>query len=487
MEKLTLEKYLKDKQEIRFLQKSFKTISCDNDISVLLGRISFFITSTKEYSIFKSYLKVAEFTVSAIKQLSDCHSDEFKAVLNNLEDAMCSFMSELSSRVKLDVYFYGEDKYNLLNRKYLNLNVYRINDFYEVNYIKKDENIDRHFTILLLEKSVSFASELGIESKFDDIFDYNKLIEKVFQVSYTLYKCDYDFNYLKNRLEDVKHEDVRTIIVGNGYARAGIDERALCTRAVNLSLSSQDLYYSFELAKKSIEQNPNINKCIIGIGYYSLYYNLKNLQKKGLDNNVINELYEPILNPEMYECQNSMSLEDYITNPITLELFNMDELTSYTNSINQKLNPNYFNKDWTRENNSVLKEQNFDLLHSDDKSSLGIWRASQHNKFMNGFNKNQRALIINFLDYLESKGVAPVLVVLPTTSYYNRFLDERYKQIFEETIRELETKCKFKFIDFNKGYEFDDSDFIDVDHLNELGCAKATSYLSNLIKWLNNY
>lgn len=486
MENLTLEKYLKDKQEIRFLYNSFKNIGCSNDVSVLLGRISFFLTSSKEYASFQSYIKVAELTVAAIKDFEEYGSDEFKAVLSDLEGSLNDFLSELSTNIQLDVYFYGEDTYNLLNRKYLNLNVYKLNDFYEVNYIKKNKNLKHHFTVLLLEESVTFASDLGIENIFDEVFDYNKLINQVFQVSDTLYKCDYDFNYLKNRLEDVKHEDVRTIIVGNGYARAGIDEKALCTRAVNLSLSSQDLHYSFALAKKAIEQNPNINKCIIGVGYYSMYYNLNNIQKKSNSKDIAKELYEPILNPELYECKNSMSLEHYITNPITLELFNMDELTTYTNSINQKLNPNYFNDDWSRESNSVLKNQNFDLMHSDDKSSIGIWRASQHNKFIDGFNKSQKALLVDFFDYLESKGVAAVLTVLPTTNYYNRFLDERYKQVFEDTIKELEDKCKFKVIDFNKDYEFNDSDFIDVDHLNEIGCAKVTSYLSNVIKWLNN-
>lgn len=270
MENLTLEKYLKDKQEIRFLYNSFKNIGCSNDVSVLLGRISFFLTSSKEYASFQSYIKVAELTVAAIKDFEEYGSDEFKAVLSDLEGSLNDFLSELSTNIQLDVYFYGEDTYNLLNRKYLNLNVYKLNDFYEVNYIKKNKNLKHHFTVLLLEESVTFASDLGIENIFDEVFDYNKLINQVFQVSDTLYKCDYDFNYLKNRLEDVKHEDVKTIIVGNGYARAGIDEKALCTRAVNLSLSSQDLHYSFALAKKAIEQNPNINKCIIGVGYYSM-------------------------------------------------------------------------------------------------------------------------------------------------------------------------------------------------------------------------
>ena len=485
MENLTLEKYLKDKQEIRFLQKSFKNIKSENDISVLLGRISFFITSSKEYCNFESYIKMTQYTVEAIKGVKECDSNEFKDSFNKLEDSLTTFLSELSSKIKLDVYFYGEDKHGLLNRKYLNLNLYKINDFYEVNYINKNTDIDKHFNILLIEKSVSFASDLGVDKIFDEVLDYNKILEKIFETSSTLYKCDYDFNYLKNRLEDVKHDEVRTIIVGNGYARAGIDEKYVCTRAVNLALPSQDLYYSFELAKKAIESNPQINKCIIGVGYYSLYYNLKNASKNG-QSNIAEDLYEPILNPHLYTAQNSMSLEDYISNPVILEIFNMDELTTLTNSLNQKLNPNYFNKDWTRERNSVLKEQNFDLLHSDNKSSLGIWRASQHNKFMNGFNKSQKALIVDFFDYLESKGVAPILVVLPTTSHYNRFLDEKYEQIFEETINGLESKCKFKFVDFNKGYEFIDSDFIDVDHLNERGAVKLTSHLNKLLLWLKS-
>ena len=483
MENLTLEKYFRDKQEISFLYKSINKINHKDDLISLISKLALILPSLIEYRDFSGYIQLTERTVKAIEELNNNNVDYYEYIVDNLEESLDRFLIELSTRIQLDIYFYGENKYNLINKKYLKANIYKLDDFYEINYIKKNENKDKHFTVLLLENSVSFASELNIEDKFDEVFDYNKILQTLFETSKTLYKCDYDFNYLKNELESSENHDVKTIIVGNGYARAGIDKDMLSAKSANLSLSSQDLHHSFAIAKMAIERNPNINKCVIGLGYYSMYYNLNKLKTEE-SLSVIKEIYEPILNLSTDRKGDRLSLEDYITNPAILEIFDLNELTTYLNSINYLLNPNYFNSEWTRKKNSVLKEHDFDTLHPDDKFSVGIWRATQHNHIIDEFSRDNKDLLLDFLSYLESKGVHAILTVFPTTNYYKRFLDDKYEKCFENTLSKLNNKVKFKVIDFNKGYDFEDSDFIDVDHLNERGCIKLTSYLNNLLKWL---
>lgn len=483
MEKLTLEKYFRDKQEINFLYKTAKEIKSRDELSGLLSKLAFFLPSFVEYKNFSGYIQLAEITVDAIKELNKGDITNFNHIIDSLNKSLDKFLIELSTRIQLDIYFYGTDKYNLINKKYLKTNIYKLDDFNEVNYIKKNENKDKHFTVLLLDNSVSFASEFNIEDKFDEVFNYNKILENLFETSKTLYKCEYDFNYLKNELEASEYPKIETIVVGNGYTRTGIDKNILNTKAVNLSLPSQDLYYSFDIAKKAIDRNPNIKRCIIGVGYYSMYYNLNKLETEESVYS-INEIYEPILNPEINMKKERLSLEDYITNPIILEIFNLEEISTYLNSVHYILNPDYFNSGWTRAKNSVLKDHNFELLHTDDKFSLGIWRATQHNHLINEFSKDNKDVLSNFLKYLNSKNVDAIVVSLPTTSYYRRFLDDRYEKSFNNTIQKLSDEIKFKTIDFNKGYDFNDSDFIDIDHLNERGCIKLTSYLNNLLKWL---
>lgn len=483
MENLTLEKYFRDKQEIGFLYKSINKINHKDELISLINKLALILPSLIEYRNFSGYIQLTERTVKAIEAFNNNDVDDYEDIVDDLEESLDRFLIELSTRIQLDIYFYGENKHNLINKKYLKANIYKLDDFYEINYIKKNENKDKHFTVLLLENSVSFASELNIEDKFDEVFDYNKILQTLFETSKTLYKCDYDFNYLKNELESSENHDVKTIIVGNGHARTGIDKNMLNSKSVNLSLYSQDLYHSFAIAKKAIERNPNINKCVIGLGYYSMYYNLRKIKTEEALS-TIRAIYDPILNLSTDKKDDSLSLEDYITNPVILEIFDLDELTTYLNSINYSLNPNYFNSEWTRKRNSVLKEYDFDSLHPDDKFSVGIWRATQHNHIIDEFSRDNKDLLLDFLSYLESKGVHAILTVFPTTNYYKRFLDDKYEKCFENTLSKLNNKVKFKVIDFNKGYDFEDSDFIDVDHLNERGCIKLTSYLNNLLKWL---
>lgn len=486
MKKLTLEKYLNDKHALKLLMKNTENTSSLDELINLVNNISGLLPNLKEYMNFHGYINLTETTVNIMKDLKSKSLQDFESSVIKIYECLDELLADLTREIQVDIYYHGKNTHNLINKKFLQANVYKLDNFYEVNYIERNTSKNKHFTVLLLEESVSFSQDLNIEDKFDEVFDYTKIVKNLFDVSNSVYKCDYDFNYLKNELEASDNKDVKAIIVGNGYATSGIDKSLLTFKTTNLALPSQDLYYSFEIAKKAIEKNPSINKCLIGVGYYSMYYNLiKSKHKESL--RILDEIYKPIIEDDYSNKQGSMSLEDYITNPIILELFNLKELSIYFNSINHTINSNYFNSEWTREKNTILKGHNFETLHSDDKFSTGIWRATQHNKLINEFSKSNEKILIEFFDYLESKNVLPIVVVLPTTPYYKRFIDEKYEKSFNDIMNKLNEKHKFKLIDFNYNFEFADSDFIDVDHLNETGSIKLTSHLNNLLKWLKYY
>jgi hypothetical protein len=44
--------------------------------------------------------------------------------------------------------------------------------------------------------------------------------------------------------------------------------------SINLSLPSQDIYYSILIAKEIIENNKNIKKCYLGTGYWTFHFDL---------------------------------------------------------------------------------------------------------------------------------------------------------------------------------------------------------------------
>ncbi|MBQ8997104.1 MAG: hypothetical protein IJ086_00260 [Clostridium sp.] len=484
MKDLKLDNYLVHKQDVKDLINALNKVKSKEDLIIFINKLSTTLTSLKIYLELKGYIELTEKTIEIMKDLKEEKEVIVEEAIWNLRKKLEGFYSDLSKEVQIDMYFYGKNTHNLINKRFLKANVYKLENFYEINYIN-DSSSRKVFRVLLIDENIEFTKELKLEDKFDGIFDFSKIKSNLFEVSRNVYKCDYDFNYLKNELECSYNEDIETIVVGNGYATSGIDKNLLSSKAVNLSLPSQDIENSFEIAKKAISKNPNINKCIIGIGYYSLYYSLKK-SNKFESRRALREIYKPLLHNDYSGKEDIISIEDYITNPLILELFNMDELSIYLNSINHTLNPDYFNEYWTREKNTVLKGRDFELMHDDDKFSTGIWRATQHNKLSKKSSKRNEMLLEEFIKYLEDNNVAPVLVVFPTTSYYNRFIDEKYEKVFNQVVERLNKNHKLKTINFNYNCELDDSDFIDVDHLNERGSIKLTSHLNKLLVWLKN-
>lgn len=71
----------------------------------------------------------------------------------------------------------------------------------------------------------------------------------MFVISEKIYYENYDYNYLSKTLEKCKRENIETLVVGNSYPLTGIDSKLLSNISENLSISSQDLYYSYKLAE----------------------------------------------------------------------------------------------------------------------------------------------------------------------------------------------------------------------------------------------
>ena len=82
------------------------------------------------------------------------------------------------------------------------------------------------------------------------------------------------------------------------------------------------------------------------------------------------------------------------------------------------------------------------------------------------------------------KNVKPIIIIFPNTRYYSEFLNESYEREFYNIINKISEKFRIKLIDFSKKDIFEESDFIDFDHMNETGAMKITKeinkYLLNL-------
>lgn len=83
----------------------------------------------------------------------------------------------------------------------------------------------------------------------------------------------FDYYYIKNSIRQTKERTINTIVTGSSYGRVGVDEKSMLN-AINLSLSSQDIYYSLKGIEKACEFNSTIKNIVVCCGYYYFYSDL---------------------------------------------------------------------------------------------------------------------------------------------------------------------------------------------------------------------
>lgn len=278
---------------------------------------------------------------------------------------------------------------------------------------------------------------------------------------------NYDYNYLKSNIERLEKDSRKQVLaVGISYSLFGLEESLLKFSASNLSLPSQDLYYSYKVAQHVIGKSRNIKYCIIGSSYYGFHFDLSSSKNEAYR---IKDVYYPILG-DSHNCAicNAESESCRIKPRYNL-------IASLSNS--------YFN--FIRSRNSM--GLNRDTLKGLDKSELlrlGEDRAMMHNKLLKYEHtlRENVQILDELLNMLQIKGIRPIIVVFPAAECYRKFFSEDFKRIFYDNISNMKYKYNFELIDMFDSMEFSQDDFVDVDHLNRKGAAKATNIINNYLQ-----
>ena len=292
------------------------------------------------------------------------------------------------------------------------------------------------------------------------------IFKYVFKVCRRLFFTNYDYCFLKDKIRRLKKDNSKqAIVVGISYSMFGIDDKLLKYNAFNLSMPSQDLYYSYKVAQKVIGDNKNIKYCIIGSSYYGFHFDLSSSKN---EIHRVKNVYYPLLgDAHNYTINNT----DIQRNTFRLRL---NLLSILSNS--------YFNSFITKDSMALIKGK-LEQLNKDELIALGERRALIHNKLLNykhTLNENIE-ILYEFLKFLRLNNVKPLIVVFPATEYYRDYFEENFKKIFYEVINTMKSKYNFELVDLFDSNDFSLNDFIDFDHLNENGSRKMTSILNNYI------
>lgn len=484
MHDLEIEKYLHDKITFINIIKKINIIKNKQDLFYCINEIADIIQNSKEYSDFISFQKLLHFIVDTINTVNMNKELDINTTTKNLDMFFNEFYRDVIFSVNIYIFFLGEDKYNLLNKKYTNFEIKKIKSINEI-YIKHYKTVKKEYKVLFVE-NIKVLENIKEKHLFDKIYNYENISNELISISKKIYKQNYDYHFLKNELHNAKKEEFNTLIVGNSYPLVGIDKILLKEKAFNLSMHTQDLYYSYKLAKECISVNKSIKKCIIGVGYYLTYHDLS-MGNSDYSKNMIRNIYMPILNDshnsDFVEESNNISIEECCYDIVLAQIFNLQLIQEYLTKIYYNMYSTYFNEEKTRESISVLGKVKLQNISHEEKLLLGKQRASSHNSLIKYTKTNDEFsnILKEFLELLRENNVEPIIVAFPYTKYYSIELSQKYSQGFYDIIERMKKSYRFRLIDFNKFNDFYESDFIDMDHLGERGCIKVTNYLNELV------
>ena len=288
---------------------------------------------------------------------------------------------------------------------------------------------------------------------------------------------NYDYYYLQAMHKQNISREPSVVIAGSSHAMNGVVEAAMDYPTINFSISSQDLYFDFVNLRNAVLNNSKIKICVINIGYYMLY---QDISRSTYVSEMINRIYGPLFN-EWHHLPQNMRKEKVRSDT------NFERMKEQFAETLFARNPTYYGPVVSRKkNNSLLKEgEKWSELSDEQKDFYAKRRCEDHNhikSYINSKDENE-ILISSFCKEMTEKGIEIVFAIFPFSKWYNKYIDPEYKEQIIKCLGDLPVTVHF--LDMNDYDEmFEDEDFVNADHLDVSGAAKATFLLNTYLKYV---
>lgn len=211
-EEYTLRKHISNIKQLEEILNCFNNETGLNSKTNMINCLADFLQYNEFYIGIKAFDYMVDTTVKLIQHFNLDNSNycECEVILKELVVAIREFIDYLFEFYKINIYFEGKDKCNLIDKclNYKNIN-------YKKNYYNEVYNNKNHFNILLISEDTSNLD--NINKNYDEILYYDEFINDMFYNVNQIYFNNYDYNYLLNSMEMCKNPDVEMIIVGNSY------------------------------------------------------------------------------------------------------------------------------------------------------------------------------------------------------------------------------------------------------------------------------
>ncbi|AUM88668.1 hypothetical protein CF055_07765 [Clostridium botulinum] len=294
----------------------------------------------------------------------------------------------------------------------------------------------------------------------NDIGRSKKIIERLKKYNVNFNKvynyCDYNlpiegFEY---KLYDFFLKDkVELLVTGLSYAETGIDCKYLDISACNFALSSQDLFYDYNILKYLLQfkdKMSNLKYVIIGLSYYSFDYDLS----KSSEAIRIHRYWEFI-----------------------------KDIHNHTPKLSININKSLYRAMHSKEDYNKMMLVKMNTVMYNENAEVQQYIAKHHAAMCHLETVKENKIIFkNYLELLKSINIKPIIVVFPTSNYHYKFFEDGVlKKRFYNILEEFSKEYNLKIFDYFKSDLFDYNDFWDYSHLNKNGAKKMTEILNNII------
>lgn len=269
-----------------------------------------------------------------------------------------------------------------------------------------------------------------------------------------------DYLFKKEYL-DTHSKEIETLILGSSHSFYGINPIYFSSNAFNASHISQSPDYDFEIYKKYRNNLGNLKTIILEISYSNLFSRLETGAESWRIKNYV--IY--------YDMKVSNSLRDHL------------EITSNRFSVNLRRLGSYYIKDNSNISCTELGwGTNAKSENANDLNESGKTAALRHTaKDFDYYGKNITTLKL-FIESCKRQKINIILIAIPAYKTYLQNLNTEQLEKTVETANELAKEYNnCQFINLLESTEFDENDFYDADHLNEIGAKKLSLLINKLI------
>ena len=289
-------------------------------------------------------------------------------------------------------------------------------------------------------------------------------------IEYLLVSIPNDYIVKKSYL-DLHKDEIEVLILGSSHTYSGVNPFYFSNNTFNLAQVSQTLDLDLELLQKYENELSNLKVIVLPISSFSLWEKLENEIDSWL-----------LKNYKLYYGIGASKLKDQS------ELFSVKLTRNIT-----RLYKYYIKKQSTIHCSALGWRTTYRSEFSKDLHSTGIEASNRHTKINIDSDKNQELFndnlnVLNqFHKFCAERNIELILITTPTHKYYHNHLDKKQLSVMSKTINDfVKNQSNLHYLNWLNHPDFQDEDFYDADHLNEIGAEKLSLKLSEFIDSLNN-